>query len=259
MGGYRKTRAARCTYFGVVSDPVLRVEHLSLQIGATPIVRDVTFSVDAGESLAIIGPNGAGKTLLLRALIGAVPFEGTIQWKAGIRIGYVPQKLDLSRDVPITGFDFLRAKPGAGAIGWSGLAAILADVGLPTSIAHLSIGSISGGQFQWLLVAFALVGHPDVLLLDEPTAGVDEPGQERLNELVARLQSERNMTVLLISHDLSVVFRHATQVLCLGREHVCVGAPRTVLTSERLSAIYGEEVAFHVHETGEGTACRWQR
>ncbi|HZS60291.1 MAG TPA: metal ABC transporter ATP-binding protein [Gemmatimonadaceae bacterium] len=242
-----------------MTDPLLRVEHLSLHVGATPIVRDVTFSVAAGESLAIIGPNGAGKTLLFRALIGAVPFEGTIRWKAGIRIGYVPQKLDLTRDVPITGFDFLRAKPGASTIGGTGLAAILADVGLPTAIAHLSIGSISGGQFQRLLVAFALVDHPDVLLLDEPTAGVDEPGQERLNELVARLQCERNMTVLLISHDLSVVFRHATQVLCLGREHVCVGAPRTVLTSERLSAIYGEEVALHVHDTGEGTACRWQR
>ena len=104
------------------------------------------------------------------------------------------------------------------------------------------------GQFQRLLVAFALVGAPNVLLLDEPTAGVDEPGQERLNELIHRLQQDRGLTVFLISHDLSVVYRHATTVLCLGRERHWFGPPKDILTPERLHELYGMPVAFHVHE-----------
>jgi zinc transport system ATP-binding protein len=165
-----------------------------------------------------------------------------------VRIGYVPQKLDLVRDVPITGIDFLRAKPTGNGNGAVAIAGALFDVGLTERVAALSIGALSGGQFQRLMVAFALLGDPNVLLLDEPTAGVDEPGEERLNELVHRLQAERGLTVLLISHDLSVVYRHATQVLCLGRDRVCLGAPRTVLTPDLLTTIYGADVAFHVHE-----------
>jgi ABC-type Mn2+/Zn2+ transport system ATPase subunit len=92
------------------------------------------------------------------------------------------------------------------------------------------------------------MGEPDVLLLDEPTAGVDEPGQERLNELIHRLQKDRGLTVLLISHDLSVVYQHATQVLCLSPGRVCFGPPRTILTPELLQEIYGTPLAFHVHD-----------
>ena len=106
---------------------------------------------------------------------------------------------------------------------------------------------MSGGQFQRLLMAFALLGNPTVLLLDEPTAGVDDPGQERMNDTVRRLQTE-GVTILLISHDLSVVFRFATNVLCLTRDHTCFGIPRQVLTPAVLSQIYGEPVGLFVHD-----------
>ena len=95
-------------------------------------------------------------------------------------------------------------------------------------------------------MAFALVGRPNVLLLDEPTAGVDEAGQERLNDLAQRLQREYSLTVLLISHELSVVFQYATRVLCLGRGEAHIGSPETILTPERLQRSYGTSVAFHV-------------
>jgi zinc transport system ATP-binding protein len=121
-------------------------------------------------------------------------------------------------------------------------------VGVSRSAATQPIGILSGGQFQRLLVAFALVGAPNVLLLDEPTAGVDEPGQERLNELVRRLQLEQGLTVLFISHELSVVYRYATDVLCLSPDRVCVGPPRTVLTPELLHDLYGTPVDYHVHD-----------
>jgi zinc transport system ATP-binding protein len=107
---------------------------------------------------------------------------------------------------------------------------------------------MSGGHFQRLLIGFALLGDPNVLLLDEPTAGVDEPGQEHLNELIRRVQHDRGLTVLFISHELSVVFRYATQVLCLGRRRACIGSPSHMLTPDLLEDIYGTPLNYHVHD-----------
>jgi zinc transport system ATP-binding protein len=225
---------------------VLEVEDLHVSFGSTHVLRELTFSVERGTSLAIIGPNGSGKTVLFKALVGALPYRGCVRWSAGARIGYVPQKLDLERDLPITGLDLLRAKVKVTRTD-EDIVAAHRGVGLGDEIAK-PIGSLSGGQFQRLLVALALVGHPSVLLLDEPTAGVDEPGQERLNELIGRLQEERGLTVLLISHELSVVYRYATNVLCLSHPRACFGAPRTILTPELLNEIYGAPVGYHVHD-----------
>jgi zinc transport system ATP-binding protein len=226
-------------------DTILEVQRLTIRFGPATILKDVSFRVSRGESIAVIGPNGSGKTVLFRALIGAIPSEGILKWAPGIRFGYVPQKVDLARDMPVTGVDFLRAR---GTGGDQAIADALAAVGLAAPLSRQSVGSLSGGQFQRLLVAFALMGQPDVLLLDEPTAGVDEPGQERLNELIQRLQAERRLTVFIISHDLSVVHQHTTHVLCLSGGSAHFGAPTTILTPELLHEVYGTPVAFHVHE-----------
>jgi ABC-type Mn2+/Zn2+ transport system ATPase subunit len=109
------------------------------------------------------------------------------------------------------------------------------------------IGALSGGQFQRLLVAAALIGYPTVLLLDEPTAGVDDPGQDTVNDTIERLRKERGLTILFISHDLSVVYQHATNVLCLSRARTCFGVPKSVLTPKLLAELYGAPVAYHVH------------
>jgi ABC-type Mn2+/Zn2+ transport system ATPase subunit len=124
----------------------------------------------------------------------------------------------------------------------------LSLVDVSREVCERPIGTLSGGQFQRLLVALALVGDPNILLLDEPTAGVDEPGQDRLNELVHRLQQDQGLTVLFISHELSVVYRYATDVLCLGQEHVCFGSPRTILTPDLLHEVYGTPTDYHVHD-----------
>ena len=227
---------------------VLEAANLGIRFGRTTIFSGLSFGLAAGTSLAIVGPNGSGKTLLLRALIGAIPCEGRFEWAPDVRLGYVPQKLDIARDAPITGLDVLRARTALARTHADVAVETLADVGLPLEAAGQPIGALSGGQFQRLLVALALVGTPNVLLLDEPTAGIDEPGQERLNELIHRLQQDRGLTILLISHDLSVVYRHATSVICLGRERHWFGPPRDILTPERLRELYGMPVAFHVHE-----------
>ena len=228
--------------------PILDVNGLSIRFGATTILKDVSFRVSRGESVAVIGPNGSGKTVLFRALIGAIPSEGTLRWAPGIRFGYVPQKVDLARDLPITGIDFLRARGASGQSSDAGMTQALGAVGLTPELCRQLVGSLSGGQFQRLLIAFALMGDPDVLLLDEPTAGVDEPGQERLNEIIQRLRGERRLTVLLISHDLSVVHQQATHVLCLTEGTAHFGEPTTILTPELLHQVYGTPVAFHVHD-----------
>ena len=229
-------------------DTILDVNRLSIRFGAATILTDVSFRVCRGESVAVIGPNGSGKTVLFRALIGAIASEGSLKWAHDIRFGYVPQKLDLARDMPITGVDFLRARAAFNRSADAAIAPALSAVGLALPVCRQSVGSLSGGQFQRLLIAFALMGDPDVLLLDEPTAGVDEPGQERLNELIQRLQAERRLTVFLISHDLSVVHQHATHVLCLSGGTAHYGEPTTILTPELLHEVYGTPVAFHVHE-----------
>lgn len=227
---------------------LLDVSHLTVSFGPTTVLRDLSLSVEAGEALAIVGPNGAGKTVLFRALIGAIPYAGTIRWASDVRIGYVPQKLDLERDMPLTALDFLRARASIGGVPVSHVARVLQLVGLHAHIGHQPVGALSGGEFQRLLVAFALIGQPNVLLLDEPTAGVDEAGQERLNDLAHRLRDEHGVTVLLISHELSVVFQYATRVLCLGHGHASIGPPETILTPERLREAYGTSVAYHVHD-----------
>ncbi|MGH9409695.1 MAG: metal ABC transporter ATP-binding protein [Vicinamibacterales bacterium] len=226
---------------------VLEVADLAIRFGRTEVLSGLTFHVARGDALAIIGPNGAGKTVLLRALIGALPFEGTLRWAPDVRLGYVPQKLDIARDAPLTGFDFLRARAALAGTRFDA-PGVLATVGLPVDAAERPVGALSGGQFQRLLVAFALAGDPNVLLLDEPTACVDEPGQERLNELLHRMQQDRGLTVMLVSHDLSVVYRYATAVLCLGRRSACFGPPREILTPDRLQELYGSPTAFHIHD-----------
>ncbi len=225
----------------------LEVEGLSVRFGSTLVLRDLAFTVPERSALAVIGPNGAGKTVLFRALIGSLPYDGTIRWGPGTRIGYVPQKLDIERDLPVTGRDFLRAKAAVSGASEEDAGRALELVNLPRSVADQPIGTLSGGQFQRLLLAFALMGRPTVLLFDEPTAGVDEPGEERLYEMIHRVQQTEGLTLLLISHELSVVYRYATMVLCLSRESPCFGPPEEILTPERIEQVYGAPLKYHHH------------
>ena len=227
--------------------PSLVVTNLSVGFDRTVVIEGLSFAVRHGSALAIVGPNGAGKSVLAKTLIGVLPHQGTIAWEGNTQIGYVPQKLDIERDLPITGGDFLHAKAVVSRASEADVASVLGLVGLKPESVGQPIGALSGGQFQRLLVAAALIGHPTVLLLDEPTAGVDEPGQDSINHTLDRLRDERGLTILFISHDLSVVYHYATNVLCLSPGHACFGAPRQVLTPQLLQELYGAPIAYHVH------------
>jgi zinc transport system ATP-binding protein len=228
------------------SPSMLEVDDLSIAFGSTRVLDGLSFRVQRGEYLAIIGPNGGGKTVLFQVLVGALPFRGQVRWAPGTRIGYVPQKLAIERDLPITGLDLLAAKHRV-TKSRDDLVALVRRVGLDREPAQ-PIGTLSGGQFQRLLIALALLGDPHVLLLDEFTAGVDAPGQGRLTELVRRLQVENGLTILSISHDLGVARRSATNVLCLAHARAWFGPPKKILTPEALQEAFGTNMEFHIHD-----------
>lgn len=224
--------------------PVLQVADLKVMLEGQVILADLSFVVHPGEILTILGPNGAGKTVLLRALLGTVPHEGSITWREGTRIGYVPQRLAYIRNIPLTVADFFALKRGAGP----DVEGMLRTVGLAGELGKKRIGDLSSGQFQRVLIAWALAGEPHVLLFDEPTTGVDIAGEETVYALLARLQRERNLSMLIVTHDLAVVHRLSSMVLCLNKQPICQGPPISTLTPENLERLYGPEVKFYEHK-----------
>jgi zinc transport system ATP-binding protein len=239
----------------MAGDIVLTVSSLSVVLDGLQVLSDISFAVKQGEALAVIGPNGAGKTVLFRALLGLLPHTGTVSWRQGARIGYVPQRFSVDRSAPITVMEFfLLQSPGF----WRPSAEFvdhldheLKLVGLERSMLKKNLGELSGGQTQRLLIAWAMLRHPGVLLLDEPTAGVDAGFEDTIYSLLHRMQAERGTSILLISHDLSVVYRYAHHVLCLNTKVVCQGSPREALNPAALAALYGES-GYYRHEHDQG-------
>jgi len=224
---------------------VLKVENLNVELNGEKILGNLSFEVKEGEVLTILGPNGAGKTVLLKALLGIVPYKGKIEWEPKVKIGYVPQRLPFIKDVPMSVREFFELKGASGKEANK----ILNLIGLAENMPERKIGDLSSGQFQRILIGWALVSDPQVLLFDEPTTGVDIGGQESIYELLEKLRKERNLTILLVTHDLSVVYQLATRCLCLNKKMLCYDIPKE-LTSERLSQLYGGEIKFYKHSHG---------
>lgn len=229
---------------------ILKVKDLSIVLGEETIVNDLSFEVSRGEYITIIGSNGSGKTTLFRALIGAIPYAGTIEWAPGIVLGYVPQRLDIDRDVPLSLRDFLESKKGH--VKRHDLLSYLDLVGLPHAILKRPLGSLSGGEFQRALVGFALLGNTNALLFDEPTASIDKPSEEHIYTMLHRLQHEKQLTILTISHDLNFVQQYAEKVLCLNRKKYFFGDTEEGLQPQRLADLYGDtQYKFfkHAHDS----------
>lgn len=225
---------------------MLSVKGLTVLADKNRILDDVSFEVVKGDVLAVIGPNGAGKTTLFRALLGMQDFKGEVNWKKDVRIGYVPQRMEIENDIPLTVLEFLRLR-GSDNFSREKAKEALQAVVLPEKMLDSGFGEISVGQRQRVLIAWALLGKPEVLLFDEPTADIDIRGQESIYQLLHHLQDKYNLTIILISHDLNIVYKYAEKVLCLNRAKICFGVPQEVLNPEQMQKLYGGEHAFYHH------------
>ena len=226
------------------SDLVLRVRDLCVELDGVQVITNLSFEVKRGDVLTILGPNGAGKTVLLKALLGLLPYKGTIEWEKNVKIGYVPQRLPFIKDVPLSVKDFMKLqKSSEDEIGRT-----LDSVGFKQNLLGKKMGDLSSGQFQRILIAWSLVGNPHVLLFDEPTTGIDIEGEETVYKLLGKLKKEKNLTVLLVTHDLSVVYTFSNYVICLNKQPICYGFPQKVLTPENLQKLYGDEVKYYRHK-----------
>lgn len=236
---------------------ILETKGLTKRFDGLKAVDSVDFQIGEMERVGIIGPNGAGKTTLLRAILGLVPYAGVIQ-RGGpegrpLKLGYVPQRLDFDRGMPITVLDFmccgLQRRPvwlgtkrkarritqeqleRVGGRGWE----------------DRRLGQLSGGELQRVLLAMALTREPEVLLLDEPVAGVDVSGEELFCDLLGSLQQQGRYTMVLVSHDLSIVTQHARYVICLNQTVQCQGPTIETLTAENLRRLYKEDAGLYAH------------
>jgi len=234
-----------------VSDTSLvEFQNLTVNLGGNTILDHVSASVPLGSCTAVVGPNGAGKTTLLLSLLGEIPYKGEMitsgeRGTPSLRIGYVPQRLEIDRGLPITVLEFMVAGWQRIPL-WFGvrqrhseraielLKAVEAD-----NLAQRRLGALSGGEMQRVLLALALGQTPDLLVLDEPAAGVDFKGEHIFCELLEDLRRKHGFTQLMVSHDLSTVTHHATHVICLNKKVIAQGPPRETLTHENLGAIFG--------------------
>jgi len=229
--------------------PLLEVKNLKVKLDDKLIHKDLSFSVFEGETLTILGPNGSGKSVLLKSILGIMPFQGKIIWNKKVTIGYLPQGLNQQsvKNMPLDVKDFFDIKKNVQKT--VEIIEALEMVGLDSSFLSKNIYKLSGGQFQRMLIAWVLVDKPSVVFLDEPTTGIDIGGGENLYSLLHKLQEKEKLTIILVTHDINVVYRYSTHVLCLSQKrHSCFGKPKIILTPDMLESIFGMEIKYYQHK-----------
>jgi zinc transport system ATP-binding protein len=240
---------------------LIAAERICVRFDGNEVLHDVSLGIAAGEIVTILGPNGSGKSTLLRALLGILPVaEGRILRKPGLRLGYVPQRLQLDRTMPITVRRFLSLPV---RVSDKAAGEVLERVGM-AGHGPDQMTALSGGQLQRVLLARALLGEPQLLMLDEPTQGLDQPGEASFYRLIEEVRRETGVAVLMVSHDLHVVMAASDRVICLNGHICCEGTPRVVSNAPEYRALFGlgtqgalalyRHEHDHEHTSGEGHA-----
>lgn len=224
-------------------EKILEVKNLNIVLDKEEIVKDLSFEIFQGEVLTILGPNGAGKTVLIKTLLGLFDFKGEIKWFKKLKIGYVPQRLPYLKDLPITVKEFLFLKEK----GMEKILDVLNYLNISKKDLKKKIGDLSSGQYQKILIAFALLDEPEILFFDEPTAGVDISSEETIYHFLKKINNDLKITIVLITHDLSVVYKFSNRVICLNKKMLCYGNPVDVLDKKTLEKLYGQEINFYFH------------
>ncbi len=238
-------------------ESLVEARNLFVELGGREILRDVSLSVRRGEVVTLIGPNGAGKSTLVRILLGLMkPTGGTVTRRPGIRVGYMPQLMTIDRDMPMTVWRFLKL---SGVTARDRLAQVLDEVGASYT-ADQAVQELSGGEFQRILLARALLRRPDLLVLDEPVRSVDVTGQAELYDLIGQLRYRYGCGVLMVSHDLHLVMASTDEVICLNQHVCCAGSPESVSRHPEYFALFGPAIAqslavyTHAHDHSHDAA-----
>ncbi len=227
---------------------LLEVKDLNVDLDGERIIENLSFNVSRGDILTILGPNGAGKSVLLKVLLNLLPHKGSVIWHDKPKIGYLPQGLNQLKvkDFPLTVLDFFKLKQPV--IKRENIIEYLGLVGLEKDILSKTAGNLSSGQFQRMLIAWVLISKPNVIFFDEPTTSVDIGGGETIYSLLNAIRKERELTIFLVTHDLNIVYKQSTSVLCLSRKgHHCFGEPEKALDPKTLEQIFGSEIKLYGH------------
>lgn len=227
-----------------MKDHIIHAHNVSVTLNNKKILKDLTFEIPHKSIVAIIGPNGSGKTTLLKAMLGLVPYTGSIEITTK-KIGYVPQRFEYDKTIPMTVNEFLRLFTDVHE-SEKNIIEKLTEVGLRKK-ENNQIGFLSGGELQRLLIAKALLNDPDILFFDEPASGIDMEGEKNFYELIHHLNVDHDKTIIMVSHEIEMVTDVATMVLCLSGSLICSGPPKKTLTKETLNKLFGDEMALHSH------------
>lgn len=219
---------------------LINLQAISLILEGRIILDKISLNLAKGEILTLIGPNGAGKSTLAKIILGLIkPTNGRINRQDNLTIGYVPQKFVLNPLLPITAKAFVKLTKN---LSDQKVNEQFNQLGI-TYLSHYDLSQLSGGELQRVLLARALTHHPDLLVLDEPTQGIDFSGQTDFYQLITEIRDKRNCSIFIISHDLHVVMAATDRVICLNKHICCSGLPDTVQQHPEYEALFGQHAA----------------
>jgi ABC-type Mn2+/Zn2+ transport system ATPase subunit len=234
-------------------DPIVRINKLTISFNGIPVLEDITFDIERGDIVAIIGPNGAGKSTLVKAIMGLISTpRGNILLRSNNlkrqfpTLSYVPQRYQFDKSLPITVGEFLALSLNVSSH---------KDGEVDDSLSHVDmlekkyslLGSLSGGELQKVLIARAIITHPELIIFDEAEANIDISGSKRFLDIVEHLHEKHKTTIIMVSHEVDFVYRYATKVLCLNKTIVCYGLPSETLEPHTLHRLYGENMGSYKH------------
>jgi len=228
--------------------PLITLKNISLTLSGQPILRDISLQILPGEMVSLIGLNGSGKTTLLKLMLGIhQPTSGKVTRNVK-RVGYVPQTFEFDRTIPFSVLELLKTYSSANE---KKIQEKLKEVGALT-LMNKNIGQLSGGQMQRVLIANALLGKPQLLLLDEPTSGLDMMGEKDFYCTLEELNQKYKMAIVMVSHDIHLVMKHAKKIFCVDHCLVCHGHPEEIKKNKEFVKLFGPHFIPFKHHANDG-------
>lgn len=227
-----------------MEEPLIKLDKVNLKFGKLSVLENISLEINKGETVAIIGMNGAGKTSLLKIILGLFkPTSGTVKLNTQ-KIGYVPQRLEFDKTIPVRVDEFLRTYSNTSK---KEIHNELNNFNA-TNLIPKKLSELSGGELQKVLIVNALLQNPELLLLDEATAGIDIHGEEIFYKLIDDIHKKYNITIVLVSHDIHHVYANSSKVVCLSKKICCIGSPEELKTNEHFKKQFGPYLKIYEHK-----------